>query len=60
VVVADDGRGVDADFDASAGSSLGLSIVRTLVETELGGQLAIRRAGPEGGTLVELDLLLPS
>ena len=60
VVVTDDGRGVDADFDASAGSSLGLSIVRTLVETELGGQLAIRRAAPEGGTLVELDLLLPS
>lgn len=60
VVVTDDGRGVDVDFDASAGSSLGLSIVRTLVETELGGQLAIRRVGPEGGTMVELDLLLPS
>jgi two-component system, sensor histidine kinase PdtaS len=59
VQVVDDGRGVDADFDASAGSTLGLSIVRTLVETELGGQLAIRRAGPEGGTVVELDLPQP-
>ena len=60
VTVADDGRGVPEDFDAATGTSLGLSIVLTLVESELGGRLDVRRAGAAGGTLVELDLPLPA
>jgi two-component system, sensor histidine kinase PdtaS len=42
-----------ADFDLDASTSLGLSIVRTLVESELGGSIDISaRAG--GGTSVRL------
>ncbi len=53
VVVTDDGRGLPDQFDPAASTSLGLSIVRTLVESELGGTLRIGRA--EGsGTRVEV------
>jgi len=37
LTVTDDGTGLDPDFDLLARSSLGLQIVRTLVETELDG-----------------------
>ncbi|MGH3447933.1 MAG: sensor histidine kinase, partial [Nocardioidaceae bacterium] len=37
VTVDDDGVGLPAGFDAGSSASLGLSIVRTLVESELGG-----------------------
>ncbi len=58
VAVADDGSGLPADFDPAADGGLGLQIVRTLVEGELGGTLAVTRAHP--GTRVEVDLpLLP-
>ncbi|GAB2987941.1 sensor histidine kinase [Nocardioides montaniterrae] len=55
--VTDDGRGLPADFDLDTTSSLGLSIVRTLVESELRGSL---RVGPAegGGTLAEVVLPL--
>ncbi len=55
VRVEDDGRGLPDGFDHEAGSSLGLSIVRTLVDSELHGSLTM---GPRtgGGTAVELDL----
>ncbi|RNM15253.1 sensor histidine kinase [Nocardioides pocheonensis] len=60
VSVADDGVGLPAGFDLDASSSLGLSIVRTLVG-ELGGTLRIlgraeASEGQESGTLVELCL----
>jgi two-component sensor histidine kinase len=60
VRVADDGVGIPAGFDLAASSSLGLSIVRTLVG-ELGGTLRIARRADEPddggpGTLVELTL----
>jgi two-component sensor histidine kinase len=58
VTVVDDGVGLPDDFDLAASSSLGLSIVRTLVG-ELGGTLRIaRRADDEeaSGTIVELAL----
>jgi len=53
VRVTDDGVGLPDGFDPDATSSLGLSIVRTLV-SELGGTLLIgpRAEGP--GTVVEL------
>ena len=39
VTVADDGAGLPAGFDLVTGGGLGLQIVRTLVEGELGGTL---------------------
>jgi two-component sensor histidine kinase len=55
VSVEDDGQGLPAGFDTEGSTSLGLSIVRTLVESELGGQLEV---GPraDGGTRVVLDV----
>ncbi|HWU20692.1 MAG TPA: histidine kinase N-terminal domain-containing protein [Nocardioides sp.] len=53
--VSDDGAGLPADFDLDTTSSLGLSIVRTLVESELRGTLTIVNA-PSGGTLAEVTL----
>jgi two-component sensor histidine kinase len=63
VTVQDDGRGLPADFDLEGSTSLGLSIVRTLVESELGGRIEMGRrttaeGGTVGGTLVTLDLPL--
>ncbi len=42
--VVDNGRGVDPSFDIDHAKGLGLSIVRTLVTTELNGTIAIRPA----------------
>jgi two-component sensor histidine kinase len=50
VRVHDDGVGLPEGFDVGA-PSLGLTIVRTLVTTELGGSLSM---STDGGTLVEL------
>jgi two-component sensor histidine kinase len=44
IEVVDDGRGLDAGFDLDAATGLGLSIVRTLVTTELNGQISMRPA----------------
>jgi two-component sensor histidine kinase len=58
VTVADNGTGFPDEFDLDSTTSLGLQIVRTLVESELAGTLAISgRSG--GGTSVRLDLPLP-
>ncbi|MBB3040779.1 histidine kinase N-terminal domain-containing protein [Nocardioides sp. LMS-CY] len=58
VSVDDDGRGLPEDFDLEGQGSLGLSIVRTLVESELGGQLELG-PGPGGtGTRAALDVPL--
>jgi len=58
VRVRDDGRGLPPDFDAGASPSLGLSIVRTLVESELGGTLALGPA-PDRGTEADVRIPLP-
>jgi two-component system, sensor histidine kinase PdtaS len=42
--VVDNGRGVDSGFDLDAAGGLGLSIVRTLVTTELNGTIEMRPA----------------
>jgi len=55
VSVDDDGRGLPADFDVGTSASLGLSIVRTLVESELHGSLELGDSA-YGGTRVGLDL----
>jgi two-component system, sensor histidine kinase PdtaS len=55
VTVDDDGNGLPPGFDVDGSTSLGLSIVRTLVESELDGQLEIGPR-PAGGTRVALDI----
>ncbi|GAB2901549.1 PAS domain-containing sensor histidine kinase [Streptomyces mayteni] len=59
VTVQDDGRGLPAGFDPRSGGNLGLQIVRTLVEGELGGRFDMVPVG-EGtsGTRVVLDIPL--
>jgi two-component sensor histidine kinase len=58
IVVRDDGRGLPEGFDPEQSASLGLSIVRTLVESELGGSLWIGGAPVGTGTLVAVRLPL--
>lgn len=53
VRVTDDGVGMPAGREV--GLSLGLSIVRTLVESELGGSLSFE-AGPRGGATVTIEV----
>jgi len=57
VRVVDDGVGLPAGFSLERSTGLGLSIVRTLVTTELGGMIELRRgdgSGARPGTVVEL------
>jgi signal transduction histidine kinase len=44
VSVVDDGTGLPAGFSLDTATGLGLSIVRTLVTTELGGTIEVRPA----------------
>lgn len=44
--VVDDGRGLDPSFKIESATGLGLSIVRTLVTTELNGTITMRPAKP--------------
>jgi two-component sensor histidine kinase len=57
VTVDDDGVGLPAAFDPDVSINLGLSIVRTLVESELGGLLELRD-GPERGARAVVDVPL--
>ncbi|MFZ2504165.1 MAG: histidine kinase N-terminal domain-containing protein [Nocardioides sp.] len=59
VEVDDNGRGLPADFDLETSTHLGLSIVRTLVESELNGQLTLGPGLSGRGTCVSLDLPHP-
>ena len=57
--VVDDGVGLPEDFELGAATGLGLSIVRTLVTSELVGEIALARGdGPSGrpGTVVRLEV----
>ena len=58
VTVEDDGRGLPSGFDVGKSTSLGLSIVRTLVESELDGRLEVGAGPGGGGTRVTLELPL--
>jgi two-component sensor histidine kinase len=61
VEVVDDGRGLPGGLAAQAGTSLGLQIVRTLVEHELGGRLSVGPR-PEGqrGTVATVVVPVPA
>jgi two-component sensor histidine kinase len=48
VSVTDDGAGLPEGFDVESSSGLGLSIVRTLVRSELGGSIELRPVPPPG------------
>ena len=58
VTVDDDGRGLPEGFDLDTSMKLGLSIVRTLVESELGGGLVVSGVPAGRGTRVRLDVPL--
>ena len=61
VQVVDDGAGLPDGFDLETSMGLGLSIVRTLVTSELAGTIDVRGGnGPADrpGTVVELRLPL--
>jgi two-component system, sensor histidine kinase PdtaS len=55
LLVRDHGPGLPPGFRMEASDRLGLQIVRTLVETELRGQLTLTPA-PDGGTLATVEL----
>jgi two-component system, sensor histidine kinase PdtaS len=57
VTVEDNGKGLPDGFDLDTSTSLGLSIVRTLVESELEGVLEMGPR-PGGGTRAAVDLPL--
>jgi two-component sensor histidine kinase len=62
VQVADDGVGLPPGFSLEASTGLGLSIVRTLVNSELGGSIELRTGdgpAPRPGTVVEVHVPLP-
>jgi two-component sensor histidine kinase len=54
--VDDDGQGLPPDFDVEGSSTLGLSIVGALVESELGGRLTLGPAPTGRGTRAMIDL----
>jgi two-component system, sensor histidine kinase PdtaS len=61
VCVEDNGVGLPRAFSLESTTSLGLQIVRTLVEAELGGSLNISpRAGGGTSVVVDLPLQLPA
>jgi two-component sensor histidine kinase len=54
--VVDDGRGVESGFRLEDATGLGLSIVRTLVTTELDGRIQMRPLTADDAARVGLDL----
>jgi two-component sensor histidine kinase/PAS domain-containing protein len=57
VRVVDDGRGLPAAFSLERARGLGLQIVRTLVDSELGGSIGMHR--PPAGAGTEVTLVVP-
>ena len=59
VQVADNGVGLPPGFALDGGSSLGLTIVRALVETELGGTIEMHRGPDDDGPGAVVELRIP-
>jgi len=59
VRVIDDGRGLASGFSLEQATGLGLSSVRTLVTTELGGTIDMRPAHPDDAAAAGLDPTRP-
>ena len=60
VTVADKGRGLPVGFDPDKAGGLGLQIVRTLVESELGGRLILQPGGQGRGCDATIEIPLPT
>lgn len=58
LVVRDTGRGLPEGFDVESSANLGLAIVKTVVEDDLRGTLALRAAGPSHGTTATIRVPL--
>jgi len=59
VGVHDDGVGISPDFDIDSAPGLGLTIIKTLVQQDLQGELTIRPASvPQKGTVAQLTVQL--
>jgi len=58
VTVIDDGQGLPPGFSLERTAGLGLQIVRTLVDAELGGSIGMRRRDEPGGTEVTIRVPL--
>ncbi|UDY24684.1 sensor histidine kinase [Nocardioides sp. Kera G14] len=58
VSVTDSGTGLPEDFDLATSTNLGLSIVKTLVEGELGGQITLANREDDLGARAVLTLTL--
>ena len=56
VRVVDDGIGLPDQFEIETSQGLGLTIVRTFVETELDGVLTLKPAGKGSGTVAEVQI----
>jgi len=56
VTVDDDGRGLPPDFDVETSTNLGLSIVRTLVESEMSGRISLGDRPDGRGTRAVITL----
>ncbi len=56
LVITDDGVGLPPDFALERSRGLGLSIVRTLVQSELGGNMSMRNREDGPGTVAELTV----
>ncbi|MEP6760871.1 MAG: histidine kinase N-terminal domain-containing protein [Sporichthyaceae bacterium] len=59
VTVTDQGRGLPPDFDPDHAGGLGLQIVRTLVESELGGRLALQPGSSGRGCDATVSVPVP-
>lgn len=59
MVVRDNGIGIPVDFDSSSHQGLGVSIIRALATSQLGGDILIRRRRDSAGSeaLVEVPVL---
>jgi two-component sensor histidine kinase len=58
VTVVDDGAGLPDDFDPAVSRNLGMSIMTTLVEGDLGGRMEFRTRPDGRGTAVSATLPL--
>ena len=58
VIVSDNGRGLPLDFSIERSDSLGLSIVKRLVESQLGGSIEMASSPNGSGTKVRLTVPL--
>ncbi len=58
MTVRDNGIGVPDDFDSSSQGGLGVSIVRALATSELGGEIVMRRRSDSAGSEVLIEVPL--